>query len=62
MRHGSRELVEEWPPRQLVAIVGKKPFSLQRHGSACDLGTASECFQGVAEGLGTSLKLSEGLV
>ncbi|KAJ7249281.1 hypothetical protein C8J57DRAFT_1239743 [Mycena rebaudengoi] len=42
--------------------VGKKPFSLQRHGSACDLGTTSECFQGVAERLGTSLKPFEGLV
>jgi hypothetical protein len=42
--------------------VRKKPFSLQRHGSACDLGTALECFKGVAEGLGTSLKPFEGFV
>ncbi|KAF8207766.1 hypothetical protein K438DRAFT_1755184 [Mycena galopus ATCC 62051] len=36
--------------------VGKKPFP------ACDLGMALECFQGVAEGLGTSLKPFEGFV
>ncbi|KAJ7888400.1 hypothetical protein B0H14DRAFT_2562368 [Mycena olivaceomarginata] len=36
--------------------------NLQWHGSACDLGTALECFKGVAEGLGTILKLFEGFV
>jgi hypothetical protein len=46
----------------LYVYVGKKPFSLQRHGSACDLGTALECFKGGAEGLGTSLKPFEGFV
>ncbi|KAF8185890.1 hypothetical protein K438DRAFT_1765669 [Mycena galopus ATCC 62051] len=45
--------------KRRLACVGKKPFSLQRHG---DLGTALECFQGVAEGLGTSLKPFEGFV
>ncbi|KAF8169681.1 hypothetical protein K438DRAFT_1774068 [Mycena galopus ATCC 62051] len=44
-------------PRQTLAI-----YSLQRHGPACDLGTALECFQGVAEGLGTSLKPFEGFL
>ncbi|KAF8139341.1 hypothetical protein K438DRAFT_1785759 [Mycena galopus ATCC 62051] len=42
--------------------VGKRLFSLQRHGSACDLGTASECFKGVAESLGTSRKPFKGLI
>ncbi|KAJ7135032.1 hypothetical protein C8R43DRAFT_956237 [Mycena crocata] len=32
---------------------------MQRHGSACDLGMASECFEGLAEGLRTTLKLFE---
>ncbi|KAJ7802985.1 hypothetical protein B0H14DRAFT_2613779 [Mycena olivaceomarginata] len=50
------------PQARCCATVGKKPFSLQQHGSACDLGTALECFQGVVEGLGTSLKLFEGFV
>ncbi|KAJ7620791.1 hypothetical protein B0H17DRAFT_1151949 [Mycena rosella] len=34
-----------------LEVVGKKPVSMQRLSTACDLGTASECFQGVAEGL-----------
>jgi hypothetical protein len=40
----------------------KKAIQLVWHGSAWDLGMALECFQGVAEGLGTSLKLFESFV
>ncbi|KAJ7301959.1 hypothetical protein DFH08DRAFT_827064 [Mycena albidolilacea] len=42
--------------------VGKKPVSMQRLGSACDLGRASECFEAAAERLRTSFKLFEGSV
>ncbi|KAJ7314624.1 hypothetical protein DFH08DRAFT_1041241 [Mycena albidolilacea] len=42
--------------------VGKKPVSMQRLGSACDLGRASESFKAAAERLRTSFKLFEGSV
>jgi hypothetical protein len=59
--HPSSIVLLGGPPAGLEnRYAGKKPFSFQRHGSACDLGTASECFKGVAEGLRTSLKLFEG--
>ncbi|KAJ6605287.1 hypothetical protein DFH09DRAFT_1422275 [Mycena vulgaris] len=42
--------------------VGKKPVSMQRLVTACDLGTAWECFKRLAERLRTSLKPFKGLV
>ncbi|KAJ7368226.1 hypothetical protein DFH08DRAFT_928473 [Mycena albidolilacea] len=48
-----------WP---LSSCVGKKPVSMQRLGSACDLGRASESFEAAAERLRTSFKLFEGSV
>jgi hypothetical protein len=46
----------------LLHIVRNKPVSMQRLGSACGLGRASECFEAVAEQLQTSFKLFEGSV
>ncbi|KAJ7444412.1 hypothetical protein B0H11DRAFT_1931152 [Mycena galericulata] len=49
-------------PAPYLALDFAVPVSMQRLGSASGLGTASECFERLAERLGTSLKPFEGLM